>query len=95
MVTNFKNIFAWGTEEISLMTSCCSLLYTKQALPGRHLGTHEAVGRAHGAIAGREHDEWEPSLTAAQRAVLHHCNIQPWAPNCERERHNIREAVYS
>ena len=81
MVTNFKNIFAWGMEEISLMTSYCSLLCTKQALPGRHLGAHEAVGRAHGAVPGREHDEGETAIAAtiaaAQRAVLHHCNIQP------------------
>ena len=59
----------------------CPLLRTKEALPGRHLGTHEAVGRAHGAVPGREHDEGETAIAAtiaaAQRAVLHHCNIQP------------------
>ena len=65
----------------------CPLLRTKQALPGRHLGTHEAVGRAHGAVPGREHDEGETAvaaaLAAAQRAVLHNCNIWAWSPNCE------------
>ena len=72
------------------MTSYCSLLYTKQALPGRHLGTHEAVGRAHGAVPGREHDEGETAAAAlpvAQRAILHNCNNQAWAPNGES--HNI------
>ena len=77
----------------------CPLLRTKQALPGRHLGTHEAVGRAHGAVPGREHDEGETAV--AHRAVLHHCNVQAWSPHCDtweisslQECLNIRGAMY-